>query len=186
MVSDHQTNHPFEAAVANLSFGGDGIDPLLDDAVMRAVQAGITVVTSAGNHMRDACQVSPAHLGDPTTYPTPNNASVITVGATQHNDLMAPYSNYGVCVDVLAPGTDVYAQSPEGYWFVRAGTSFAAPHVAGVAALHMQKYGLYNSPASIEGIIKDAATQHAITGLSPGTPNLMLNSSVPRRRPCCS
>lgn len=162
MVADHQQHHPYEQAVANMSLGtnGAGIVPALDDAVMNAVLAGITVVVSAGNEFVDACTRSPADLGDPHQYPTPSMASVITVGMTTQSDTMDPESNYGRCVDILAPGRLVGMPPKDGVGvFYGTGTSYAAPLVAGVAAMHMQRYGLANSPGSIEGIIKDAGNR---------------------------
>src|SRR3954454_2726269 len=92
---------------------------------------------------------------------------------------------YGRCVDVLAPGRFVSTLDKDGSMMSGFGTSFAAPLVSGVAAMHMERYGLTNSPGSIEGIIKDAGTVGVITGFLYGAPNLLLYNSVPRRRACC-
>lgn len=192
MVRDHQTLHPYEPAVANMSFGSiDAIVPSIDDVVMNAVKAGITVVASAGNNFADACGVSPARLGNPNSYPTPAMSSVITVGMTSQSDSFVYESqtlgsNYGRCVDILAPGR--YVSTLDNHGIVQSGwgTSFAAPLVSGVAAIHMERYpGIVNMPASIEGIIKDAGTVGVITGFLNGSPNLLLYNSVPRRRACC-
>lgn len=188
MILDHQQPiHAYEPAVANMSLGTNdiGVVRTLDDVVMNAVRAGITVVVSAGNQFVDACTRSPADLGNPSSYPTPANSSVITVGMTTQNDSIDSQSNYGRCVDIVAPGRFVSTQGKDGQVFTGYGTSFAAPLVSGVAALHMQRYGLVNSPGSIEGIIKDAGTVGVITGFLNGAPNLLLYNSVPRRRACC-
>src|SRR5687768_8573688 len=133
MVSDHngRTN---QLAVANLSLStSQGVSVAIDNAVARAVGAGITVVTSAGNikstsPSHDACTVSPAHLGGSTT---PNG--VITVGATSSNDSIWSESKGGQCVDVFAPGHNI----PLASGLTSSGTSYAAPHVAGVIAFHL-------------------------------------------------
>ena len=191
MVNDHLSSHSTEPAVANMSFGTDsGTDSVLDTAVMNAVQAGITVVASAGNNSTDACGYSPAHLG----YSPTNGPSIITVGAVgsltypqQDPNAVAPYSNYGQCVDLFAPGSrmDVYDYI-YGTSFDRIdryGTSFAAPLVAGVAANHMQRYAMANNPGAIEGIIKDNATSGQLTGNA--SPNLLLYNGIVKTRVCC-
>jgi subtilisin family serine protease len=109
MVNDHNSNHAAEPAVANISLGSDrGTDSALDLAALNAVQNGITVVTSAGNDGIDACTRSPARAGSASSFTVqqnPTGASVITAAATERNDAFAnSYSNYGSCVDILAPG----------------------------------------------------------------------------------
>lgn len=188
VVSDHQQNHPDEQAVANMSLGTSpetGVIASLDDAVMNAVKAGITVVVSAGNNSTSACKLSPAHLGNPNSYPTPNHASVITVAMTTRTDAVDEESNLGSCVDIFAPGRYTAGVGKDGQIWSGYGTSFAAAYVSGVAAIHMQRYGIRNSPGSIEGIIKDSSTQGVVTGMLLNAPNLLLYNSIPRRRPCC-
>ena len=103
----------------------------LDDAIETAVAAGITVVVGAGNQGIDAATVSPAHA-----------AGAITVGAYDVNDDFAAFSNYGASVDLLAPGVDILSTAPtssvKGAAYARSsGTSMAAAHVAGAAALYL-------------------------------------------------
>jgi subtilisin family serine protease len=191
MTNDHLSNHPFEPAVANFSVNTLAI------LGTGAVQAGITVVCSAGNTSQNACDSSPQRVGNPAYYPAGNGASIITVGATGGvtspisatqtlPDQAAAYSNYGQCVDLYAPGSLVTSTAGDGtYFFGRNGTSFAAPYVSGVAALHMERMNLANSPATIEGVLKDYGTPGVITGLPVGSPNLLLFNGFLRRRPCC-
>jgi subtilisin family serine protease len=188
MVSDHINLHPTEPAVANMSLSTfQGTSSVIDNAVMNAIAAGITVVVSASNGATDACTVSPAHLGNSNQYPTATGASTITVGGSEVNDAMLSYSNYGPCVDIFAPGLDVMAMNKNGDIVPFEGTSAAAPHVAGVAAIHMQRYATANNPGMIQGVIKDNGTVGVLTGLpSTSTPNLLLSNSVAKRRACCS
>lgn len=132
VTGDHQ---PGEAAVANLSFGG-ATNAAIDAAVKRSIadDGGITFVVAAGNGSllgsgKDACTVSPARVPE-----------AVTVGATDSVDKRASFSNYGKCVDVFAPGKGVVSAyggsaSTDSSWKQLSGTSMAAPHAAGVAAL---------------------------------------------------
>ena len=115
-------------AVANLSLGGS-YSISINNAVANLVRvAGVVVVVAAGNSNADACNSSPA-----------SELTALTVGASQSSDSRASYSNYGTCLDLFAPGTDIKST-----WIgsniatnTISGTSMASPHVAGVAALYL-------------------------------------------------
>jgi len=121
-ISHHQ---PGVKAVANMSLGG-GASPALDTAVNNLINDGVTVVVAAGNSKQDACNFSPARA-----------PSAITVAASTSNDQFASYSNFGSCVDIIAPGSSITSA-----WIGKnnisiktiSGTSMAAPHVAGAKA----------------------------------------------------
>jgi serine protease len=132
---DGVPNNPNPAAVINLSLGGPGAcAPLTQDVFNALDEAGIISVVAAGNEGQDTANVSPANCN-----------GVLTVAATDFEGFVTAYSNYGDEVDVLAPGGD-FTQGEEGgvlttvgpnsddYTFTQ-GTSFAAPYIAGIAAL---------------------------------------------------
>jgi subtilisin family serine protease len=103
--------------VANMSLGG-GVSSLLNQAVANAVDAGVTMVVAAGNDRYDACEYSPG-----------SEPKAITVGSTTIDDEHSWFSNYGPCVDVYGPGSDIQSAmigSPDNTatW---SGTSMASP-----------------------------------------------------------
>ncbi len=114
------------ARILNLSLGGKADDPNLRAAVQMARSAGILVVASAGNDN--------GPLLYPAAYP-----EVLAVAATDASDQRAGYSNYGTGVDLAAPGgtslQGVYSTLPSAGYGWKYGTSMAAPHVSGAAAL---------------------------------------------------
>jgi subtilisin family serine protease len=149
--------------VVNMSLGG-GASSVLDAAVARLVDAGITVAVAAGNEAQAACNVSPAR-----------EPSAITVGATDRYDSRAWFSNYGSCVDIFAPGVDITGAGIGSTTDTdtMSGTSMASPHVAGAAAIVLSAYPSL-TPAEVSAVLAGDATRNVISGPGSGSPNLLL------------
>jgi subtilisin family serine protease len=151
-----------------MSLGGGKSQPL-NDAVQGSIAAGITYAVAAGNSNYDACSFSPASA-----------PGALTVGATTRQDAQAYYSNWGGCVDLYAPGDSITSawNSSDNASAIKRGTSMAAPHVAGAAALYLESHPLDN-PASVASALSAAATQAQITNLGGGSPNLLVFTGDP-------
>ncbi|MDZ4744744.1 MAG: S8 family serine peptidase [bacterium] len=112
--------------VANMSLGG-GASTALDDAVIAAADAGISMVLAAGNSGADAGKSSPSRA---------NGTNIYTISAMDVNDNFASWSNWGnPPVDYCAPGVSVLSLWPGNKTNTISGTSMAAPHVAGILLL---------------------------------------------------
>ncbi|MEA5078518.1 MAG: S8 family peptidase [Anaerolineaceae bacterium] len=159
--------HGVKPAVVNLSLSGWEFDPL-DTAVNKLIAKGFIVVVAAGNSSDDACYYSPAKV--------PN---AITVAATNASDAQADYSNYGSCVDLFAPGSDILSDSIGSASAVEtlSGTSMAAPHVSGVVALYLQKYPKATL-STVRAALMSVASNKVLTDVSGGTPNKLLFSMI--------
>ncbi len=162
VAANHQ--HP---AVANLSLTGNGYQPL-DDAINKLIASEVTTVVAAGNSSTDACYYSPARV-----------PGAITVGATTSLDARAYYSNYGSCVDLFAPGSNITSA-----WIgsntalnTISGTSMAAPHVAGVAALYLQ-YHPSVAPRTVANAILNSTTNGLLADVGTSSPNKLLYSMI--------
>jgi subtilisin family serine protease len=109
-----------------------------------ARKAGVVVVVAAGNEGQDACNLSPA-----------SSKFVVTVGATDPEDAMADFSNWGKCVDVFAPGVDIVSLDPKinDKKAVMSGTSMASPHVAGIFAVFMSEKNYKNAEEPIKDVL---------------------------------
>jgi aqualysin 1 len=159
-VANHQTG---QAAVANMSLGGSP-SVALDSAVTRLINDGVTVVVAAGNSSANACQTSPARV-----------PAAVTVAASSRTDAFASFSNWGSCVDVIAPGVSITAAWRSSDTATRAvsGTSMASPHTAGAAAKILQG-SPGATPATVATTIRNEASVNKVTGVPSGTPNRLL------------
>lgn len=174
--------NPTPARVLNLSLGGYGSCGTTSQTAINGARArGATVVVAAGNSNADAAGFNPASC-----------AGVIAVAATDRNGARAYYSNFGAVVDLAAPGGDARASASSGilstlnagastpgadnYAYYQ-GTSMAAPHVAGVAAL-MVAANPAATPDQIEAALKSTARAFPGTCGQCGTGLLDANAAV--------
>jgi len=160
--------------VVNMSLGYGNVTAV-KDAAERLVAAGFVVAVAAGNgnfagQPINACNESPA-----------NAPNVLTVGATDTNDKEASFSNYGTCVDLLAPGVNIVSSdySVTNQVVGMSGTSMASPHVAGVAAQYLGANPTA-TPAQVMTAVKNATRSNTISlhnkSKQNGTPNKFLAS----------
>jgi subtilisin family serine protease len=164
---DWTAANAIKPAVANMSLGGLA-DPATDAAVNGLINAGVIAVVAAGNDNQPACNYSPARV-----------ANAITVAASTSSDGRWINSNYGTCVDVFAPGVNIYSAwigHPYGTGSI-SGTSMAAPHVAGVAAMYLEG-NTTASQATVASAIINSATPNKVVSPGTGSPNRLLYSPL--------
>ncbi|MEO1373287.1 MAG: S8 family serine peptidase [Cyanobacteria bacterium J06635_10] len=147
------------ASLTNNSYGMPFSNAILT-AIQNAETAGVLFVAAAGNSNNDN-DVSPVY---PASH-TLNN--IISVASTDHNDQRSSFSNYGATsVDLGAPGENIYSTLPgDGYGFA-SGTSMAAPHVAGAAALIMSLDPSLTSNQVKNVILSTVDTIPSLTGIT--------------------
>ncbi|KAM0279545.1 hypothetical protein ACHAQH_004500 [Verticillium albo-atrum] len=160
-VVDQARSHG-KPSVVNMSFGG-GASPAMDAAVAATVRAGIVVVVAAGNEKRPAERTSPAR-----------EPLAITVGASDVNDAIPTFSNYGKIVDIFAPGVDIKSAWSNGNSATKsiAGTSMASPHVAGAVCCLLGQNRV--EPLLVMPQLLTWADKNKLTGLKERTIDALL------------
>ncbi|MEV7422042.1 MULTISPECIES: S8 family peptidase [unclassified Streptomyces] len=148
-------------AVVNASLGEEK-STAINDATTALSGRGVLPVVSAGNDASDACSASPASA-----------AGVLTVAASDREDRESDFSNWGPCVSLYAPGQAITSAWPGGGSRVLNGTSMAAPHATGVAALYLAGHPAA-TPEAVRSFLVGRSTGNALTHVHPGTPNRLL------------
>jgi aqualysin 1 len=132
-------------AVVNMSLGGDKFGPL-NTAVKNSVAKGVFYSLAAGNEGSNACKFSPAMTG------AGKNNGILTTAATNMADGEPSWSNFGRCVDLWAPGANILSTWKKGATKSISGTSMAAPHAGGTAALYLSDHP-NASPVTVESVL---------------------------------
>jgi subtilisin family serine protease len=170
VVADVNSNQT--PAVVNMSLGGPA-SATLDAEVNRLVAAGLPIVAAAGNTATDACNTSPARA-----------SGAITVASSTITDGFSSFSNWGSCVDIVAPGQQVAsaffdsdAPASNFSYALADGTSMAAGFVTGVIAIYLTKG--YRSTSALSSAIVSNAASVSFANPKPNTVGLLLQNTNP-------
>jgi len=152
---DWVTAHAKEIEVANMSLGCECSMPALEKAITTSTEAGVVYSVAAGNERTDASKISPAKNPNVITVSAladydgkPGGKAFPTCEAWGEDDHKAIFSNYGSTIELVAPGLCTLSTLTEGRYGYFGGTSAAAPHVAGAAAL----LASHNNPNSLKDV----------------------------------
>ncbi|MEU4770391.1 PKD domain-containing protein [Actinosynnema sp. NPDC023794] len=191
---DWVTDNAPQAAVGNMSLGGSRATAV-DQAVTNSVRAGVAWAIAAGNNGQNACNFSPAAA-----------EGVLTVAATDNGDRRSVWSsssssNYGSCVELFAPGSNITSATKGGGTAAWNGTSMATPHVAGALAL-VTSADPGISVADANAKVLDTATVNKVSdpkdspnrllyvkdlgARDPGAPTASFTASCSSTTPSCS
>ncbi|MFJ9590384.1 S8 family peptidase [Streptomyces acidicola] len=165
---DWVTRHARKPAVANMSLAGFG-NAQLDAAVRSSIASGVTYSVAAGNDGLSAGLYSPARV-----------RQAITVGALDQRDRRASFSNWGSSLDLFAPGVAITSASHRSDTgkVTFDGTSMAAPHVTGAAALYLADHR-GATPAQVSQALVNRSVSGKVTGRGLGSPDKILQVDNP-------
>jgi subtilisin family serine protease len=160
------------ARVMNNSWGGGNYNEALEDAIETAEEADVLFIASAGNSSEDN-DTEPHY---PSNYDFDN---VIAVAATDDDDQLSSSSNYGLdSVDLGAPGVNILTTNPRNKYRTGSGTSYAAPHVTGAAALVMAQFPEFTYTETKAQILNSVEQIPALEGITVTGGRLNLLNAV--------
>ncbi|KAF4442240.1 putative endopeptidase K [Fusarium austroafricanum] len=162
VVDDAKTRKCPKGIVVNMSVS-HAASPAINAAARYIVNSGIFLAVAAGNDDSDASQGSPS-----------NEPMACTVGASAQNDTRASFSNWGVSVDVFAPGVDIKSTWIKGGVKLMSGTSMATPHVAGLGAYLLGMKDIKAS--SLCNLISKMSLKDVLKGIPDNTVNLLIQN----------
>ncbi|MFC7220902.1 S8 family peptidase [Streptomyces polyrhachis] len=159
---DWITEHASGPSVANFVIGAP-VSDVLDEAIRASIKSGVTYAVSAGASSDDVDNSSPAHVRE-----------AITVGSSDCADNVASFSNYGQGLDLYAPGVEITSDWPGGTTNSDSGTSVSAAHVAGAAAVYLNRHP-GAGPDEVAAALDGAAVTGALSAVpAGGSPNKLL------------
>lgn len=158
------------AKILNNSWGGGGYSSSLETAIKNARDKGVIVVAAAGN--------SATNTDTTANYPSNYNVdNVVSVAATDRNDNLASYSNYGATtVDLAAPGSSILSTTPNNTYSTYSGTSMATPHVSGALAVFWDKNPTLTYKEVISKLLGSVDTLSSLSGKVASGGRLNLNN----------
>jgi subtilisin family serine protease len=177
ILKNHSADY---AGIINMSLGGPK-DDAVNAAVSQLVDAGMVVITAAGNSNVDACTFSPASA-----------RGVVAVGSINYEGFKSPFSNWGDCVDIFAPGSKISSNVPGNYSAIsqKSGTSQAAGFVSGAVATYVSgdlarwSDGLLESLSALSqrGVVLDSnSLNNNLVNVAPTNyaPDVPITDTVP-------
>jgi subtilisin family serine protease len=149
-------------AIATLSLSGKA-SRALNKAVRKSAASSVFYAVAAGNKGKHACDYSPASAGRTRTDAGwVRNNGIVTTAALNDSRQETRWSNYGDCVDLWGPGAKILSTQLGGGTTTMSGTSMAAPHVGGTAALYLSSH-TGDAAATVEKTLKvDAVRNESI------------------------
>lgn len=160
------------ARISNNSWGGGGYEATLGQAISKAAGMGHIFVAAAGNSAGN----NDVTASYPASYAYDN---VVAVAATDQNDNLASFSNYGATtVDIAAPGVNIYSTLPGNAYGAYSGTSMATPHVAGALALYLDANPSASSSQALAALYQGADSLVSLTNRVAGSRRLNIGNML--------